>query len=159
MESNGTSNFEKFYSKALHFLSFRPRSEKELRDYLKKKNADDLIIRKIINSLIENKFLDDKEFAKWFIEQRTTFKPKAVRIIKSELKRKGITEEIIDDSELPAVNDLENAMVLARKRIGRYKNEDAKKKYEKMVRFLSSRGFDWDTIKEVIDRILPKEYN
>ena len=154
-------NFDKFYKKALNFLSFRPRSEKELRDYLIKKKADDLSIHKIIESLKENKFLNDKEFARWLIEQRTLFRPKAQRIIKMELKQKGIDADLIEDAFKDIVNsDLEKALALGLKRMERYaKEKDRKKIYEKLGRFLASRGFDWDTIKEVIDRILPKEYN
>jgi regulatory protein len=154
-------NFDKFYKKALNFLSFRPRSEKELKDYLSRKKADDLSIQKIIQNLKENKFLDDKEFAIWLVEQRTTFRPRAERLIKMELKQKGIDAELIDEVFKDLVNsDLEKALSLGQKRMERYaKEKDKRKIYEKLGRFLASRGFNWDIIKEVIDRVLPKEYN
>lgn len=154
-------NFDKFYNKALYFLSFRPRSEKELRDYLKKNKVDDLTSEKIINSLKNNKFLNDEEFAKWFKQQRTLIKPKATTVIKMELKQKGITEEIIseifkDETE----SDLEKAKKLAEKRITRYLGlHDKRKVYEKMGRYLASKGFNYDVIKEVIDQVFSKEYN
>lgn len=154
-------NFEKYYKKALFFLSFRPRSEKELRDYLKKKKADDLTSEKIISSLRENKFLDDLEFAKWFKEQRTILKPKATRIIKMELKQKGISQDLMDEVFANDTNsDFEKAKKLAEKRINRYsKLEDKRKIYEKLGRYLASKGFNYDTIKEVIDQVFSKEYN
>lgn len=154
---------EKLLNKSFKFLSYRPRSEKEVRDYLLKKKADDLTLERIIKSLKENNFINDINFTKWWIEQRTKFRPKGIRIIKLELFRKGIAkdliEEILQDKTVETETDLDKARKLAIKRIERYKNEEPQKKYEKMVRFLASRGFDWDTIKEVVDQLIPKRYN
>lgn len=157
-------DFEKFYNKALRFLSFRPRSEKEIRDYLKgvgrpksqKNIAPDGIIDLIINKLKEYKFLNDEEFVKWWIEQRTAAKPKAWRVIKMELKQKGIQNDLIDSFELKDKNDLENAIKLAKSRMRRYENMERQDVYEKLGRYLASKGFNYDIIKEVIDQILPK---
>lgn len=154
-------NYDKFYQKALFFLSFRPRSEKEIRDYLKKKKSDDLTSEKIIESLKASNFINDKDFASWFIEQRTIIKPKAQRVIKMELKQKGIDNDLIEELliETPST-DLAKAKKLAEKRIQRYgKVDDKRKVFEKMARYLASKGFDYDIIKEVIDQVLPKEYN
>ncbi|MEK7551773.1 MAG: regulatory protein RecX [Patescibacteria group bacterium] len=156
-------HFETFLNKSFKFLSYRPRSEKEVRDYLIKKKADDLVIEKVINKLKEKNFLNDLDFTKWWIEQRTKFKPRAERIIKLELIRKGIAKELIDDvlqdEEIEKETDLDKAKKIAKKKILRYKNDEPKKQYEKLARFLASRGFDWDTIKEVVDQLIPKRYN
>ena len=72
-------DFEKFYKASIRFLSFRPRSEKELSDYLTKKKCDDLTSKRIIESRLKKiNLLDDEEFAKWWIEQRTLIKPQSV---------------------------------------------------------------------------------
>jgi len=152
-------DFEKFYRASINYLSFRPRSEKEMRDYLTKKKCDDKTLKRIIESLLRTKFLNDEEFARRFIEQRTKIKPKANRVIKYELKQKGISQELIDklfeDKEESAVSDFSKALELAERKLPRYaKIEDKRKVYEKMSRFLASKGFDWDTIKEVIDQVL-----
>lgn len=154
-------NFDKLFEKTLRFLSFRPRSEKEIRDYLAKKKSNDLETKKIIEKLKEHKFLNDEEFAKWWVEQRTRVKPRADRVIKFELTRKGIEKEIIE-SLLTSGNDsdLAKALNLAEIRMKRLRKiEDRKKVYEKLGRFLASKGFNYDTIKEVIDRTFAKEYN
>lgn len=153
-------NFDKLYEKTLRFLSFRPRSEKEIKDYLIKKKADGLTTKKIIEKLKQHKFLSDEEFTRWWIEQRTRVKPRGLRLIKFELKQKGIDKELIDDIfENDQSSDLEKATILATKRLSRYKNETPQKIYEKMGRFLASKGFDYDVIKEVIEKILAKRYN
>ncbi len=154
-------NFNKFYERTLRFLSFRPRSEKEITDYLKKKKSDDLTAKKIVEKLKEHKFLNDEEFAKWWIEQRTRVKPRADRVIKFELIQKGIDKEMINNLLAEGLgSDLKKAESLAEIRMKRLKKIDDKKKvYEKLGRFLASKGFNYDIIKEVIDRTFAKEYN
>jgi regulatory protein len=154
-------DFEKFYKASINYLSFRPRSEKEMRDYLAKKKCDDVTAKRIIESLLRTKFLDDEEFARRFVEQRTKFKPKANRIIKYELKQKGISPELIDklfeDKEDSKSSDFSKALDLAERKMPRFaKIEDKRKVYEKLGRYLASKGFDWDTVKAVIDRVLGK---
>ncbi|MFH1186776.1 MAG: RecX family transcriptional regulator [Candidatus Levyibacteriota bacterium] len=157
-------SFERFYNKALRFLSFRPRSEKELRDYftkprrtrfgLAKSKISKKMLEKIVFKLKKQRFLDDKEFTKWWIEQRIKIRPRAWRIIKLELARKGISQEVSDPIiqalEFKIQNDLELAKRLVSKRINRYKGFSEKDAYQKMVRFLASKGFKWETIKKVL---------
>lgn len=147
---------DKLYKKTLNFLSFRPRSEKEVRDYLEKNKSDDVTALRIIQNLKENKFLDDIEFTKWWIEQRTLLRPRAWRVIEFELKRKGIPDEIIQNSELRIQTDLETALKLAEKKMVRFKNLPKEEIYQKLGRYLASKGFDWDIIKEVIDHYFHK---
>jgi len=153
--------FEKFLNSALRFLSYRPRSEKEVADNLKKKKASDSIVQLVIKKLKEQRFLNDREFAKWWIEQRTVVKPTGLRLIKIELKRKGIDKELIDEiiqeSEHLVRNELEMARTLVQKRIDKLKNLDRQKIYQKLGGFLSRRGFDYDTIKKSIDEFISKE--
>ncbi|OGH22389.1 MAG: hypothetical protein A3F31_02565 [Candidatus Levybacteria bacterium RIFCSPHIGHO2_12_FULL_38_12] len=167
--------FEKYYTKAIKFLSYRPRSEKEVRDRLKKKprhsrldrefiyprfREDDSlkIIDQVIKKLKEQEFINDEEFAKWWIEQRNQFKPRSIRIIKMELKQKGIASELIQahiqSSESRIQNDLKQAKKLVQKRIQRYKGLPKQEVYQKLGLFLARKGFGWDTIKESVDEIL-----
>lgn len=145
-------------NKALRFLSFRPRSEKEIADFLKRKQVDEINSRKIIDKLKEHKFLNDEEFVRWWVEQRTLITPRAFRVIKIELKQKGISKEIIEElgqnKESMLQTDLEMAIKLVRKRLPRYKNLQKKEVYQKLGRFLISKGFDYDTVKRSIDEAL-----
>ncbi len=154
-----SEDFKINLNRTLRFLSFRPRSEKEISDYLKKKQVDPVISQKIILKLKESNFLNDEEFAKWWIEQRTLIKPRAWRIIRLELRAKGISDEIIQDSELKVQDDGEIAIKLAEKKISRYKNLPKQEAYQKLGRYLSSKGFNWEIIKKSIDEIFSKEYN
>lgn len=161
-------DYEKFYEKAIRFLSFRPRSEKEVTDSLKKKsrgsrsgsarnNPSPKIIESVINKLKEQKFLDDKEFSKWWIEQRSRFKPRSKRLMKLELSQKGIHPDIIDRlfSDLGIVgDDLDQAKKLVAIKIKRYRSLSREEIYQKLGRVLAQKGFSWDIIKKSIDEIL-----
>ncbi len=154
-------DFEKYYNKALRFLSYRPRSEKEIIDKLKSKKASEEVIKKIIIKLKEYKFLDDFEFAKAWVNSRIKIKPRGWRVIQNELKLKGISKEIIDkiyDSGT-VIDELEMAKKLVEKKISRYKNLPKQEVYQKIGRFLASKGFNWDIIKKSIDEVLVKVYN
>lgn len=149
--------FELNYNRTLRFLSYRPRSEKEVNDYLKKKKVSELIINKIIVKLKEQRFINDDEFARIWISQRTKIKPRSLRIIKRELQNKGIekekVEELLENNENEIPSDFQMAFALAEKRAKRYKNLSKQEFFEKMGRFLVSKGFNYNTIKEVIAKI------
>ncbi len=150
----GELYFDKFFNSSLKFLSYRPRSEKEVRDSLTKKKASTEIIEQIIDRLKEHKFLNDLEFAQWFVRSRNLVKPKAGRVIKMELKQKGIASEFLENLETG--DELANAKKLLDKKLARYKNLDRDEIYKKLGSFLARRGFDWDTIKKAIDESFGK---
>ena len=157
-------DFEKFYNSALRFLSYRPRSEKEVRDRLNIKYQSfdklrtniknlTLVIDKVIQKLKEQKFINDEEFAKWWIESRLRFRPRSINLIKKELLQKGIERDIIDGQ---ISNDLQQAKKLIEKRIERFRNLTKQEIYQKLGRYLASKGFDWETIKQSIDEVILK---
>ncbi len=159
---------DRFYNFALRFLSYRPRSEKEVRDRLKLKiqnskvkitTQNSKVIDGVIQKLKEKKFINDEEFAKGWIESRLRFKLRSLRLIKMELKQKGIDTETINNlinDEGLMINDLENAKKLIEKRIERLKGLNRQKIYEKLGRYLASKGFNWDIVKKSIDEVLGK---
>jgi len=167
--------FEGFYNKALKFLSYRPRSEKEVKDKLKvqseklKVENSKVVIDRIIQKLKEKKFINDEEFAKGWIESRLRFKPRGLRLIELELKKKGISSETINNLQL-TINDLEQAKKLVEKKMTRFRTPPRglssaegeqfgmtrEEIYQKLGRFLASKGFSWDTIKQAIDETLRK---
>ncbi len=165
-----SEDFEINLNRALRYLSYRARSEKEIVTYLNKRiKIQDLkikngMIEKIRNRLRELRLIDDEGFARMWAENRKT---KAWRVVKMELRQKGISEDTIqnlefrgqnDDNqpELKILNDEEKAKKLAEKRMERYKELPKNEIYQKMGRYLALKGFDWDTIKRVIDGIFSK---
>ena len=121
---------------AFHFLSFRSRSEKEMLDFLIKKDFETDEIAQTVLKLKELDFINDAKFAQEFIESRSKNKPKGKKALMIELARKGIKIENIEIDEKE----------LATKAISR----KSFKSKEQMQRFLYSRGFSWDTIIGII---------
>lgn len=160
--------YAKFYDRALRFLSYRPRSEKEVIDYLKrprgrkKETVDEKIIAKILKKLKEHNFINDEEFARWWIEQRTGTKPKGFRLIKIELQQKGISKETSEkilgeyDTRILGAEGVKRLLI---KVLPRYKKLPPIEFRLKLSQFLLRRGFEWETVKEAIDEIVKKEYN
>lgn len=160
---------ERLFEKAIKFLSFRPRSEKEVRNNLlqklrltdkgeeEKKNFEKSV-NEVIKKLVKLGLLNDLEFTTWWVEQRTKFKKISLRVIKSELYRKGIDKETIEEVLNKAeINSFELALAVARKKEASYKKLEPKKFREKINRFLASRGFDWEEIKRVVDTLSKEE--
>lgn len=146
------SEFGKAFNLALNFLSFRPRSEWEIRTRLKLKKASN--IEEVIQKLQSLGQVDDVAFAKWFVDQRRTYKPKGKRALVSELLQKGVAKKIIDQALVGDVSELQQAQALAEKKFAKKELDP-----EKVSRFLVSRGFDWETIKSVLGKLGQKEYN
>ncbi len=158
-----TEHFGKYYNLAVGHLARRPRSSNELKDYLTKKKIDPLLIDEIISKLIEQKFLNDLAFARWWREQRTRFKGKSDRLITMELRQKGIKDDMIQEifhevTDEP-MDDLTKAKGLVLKRLKRVEGLPPKEQYEKLGRYLIGKGFGWDIIRKAIDEHIEKKYN
>ena len=142
---------------ALKLLSFRPRTVAEIRlklkVYLKKKNIGENISNQVISFLQELKFLDDREFAKWWIKSRKNNAIKGNKIIALELLSKGMDKEII--TELLNDEGSENELVKARKIIEKKLSVSGKKIPPRLFKLkisqlLYRKGFDMDVIKKAI---------
>ena len=133
------------------FLSYRPRSEKEICDYLGKKKLKDEEKEKIIKKLKEEKLIDDLEFARWFLEQRQTFRPKGSYALRQELRQKGINEKIIDRVLPGKKEELKLAKKALAKAEKKYASFLGREKKEKLMAYLRRRGFPWEAIKKAVD--------
>jgi len=139
---------------ALRFLSYRMRSEKEVRDKLKKKEfAEDLIIE-VIKDLKRVNLVDDYEFASAFIRDRISNNPRGKILLKQELWKKGIKKEIIEKSLREYFKDENLELILAKellqKRKKRYENLDENVAKRRLMSFLLRRGFSYDIVKQVL---------
>jgi regulatory protein len=156
----------KLFDKVLHFLSYRPRSEKEIKDYLTKKISQEqkisfseakesLLIKKISDKLKKYKYINDEEFSKWLISS-IVLKKKGPRAARVEFIKKGLPKDIVDEALSKFPNQKEIAKKAIEKKLKLWQklsNLDFKKK---VYRYLASRGFDWEIIKEVFASISKK---
>lgn len=147
--------------KVLKLISLRPRSEAEIRKYLQSKTSED-IIQKLISELIETKDIDDRAFAKWWIDQRRTFTNKSAFEIKTELRKKGLSEESSQTSNQDLNEEL-NEVNSAKELIKKKKNALEHKSFERNVlevkikTFLLRKGFSWETINQALFEVEDEE--
>lgn len=155
------NNFQNLLDKAYRFLSFRPRSEWEIRRYLRKKikEGEDDQIEAVIENLKASSLLDDRQFCLWWCDQRVQFKPRSRRLIKYELKKLKVDEEVINDAliSLNYSSDFDIALRLGVKKLSRLKNLDKATFQKKLVGILARGGFSWAIIKPVVEKLWGKE--
>lgn len=151
-------NQAKIINRAIEYSTRRPHSQKEIELWCRKKKVEENIQDKVISKLKKLNLINDLEFAKWWIEQRDTFRPKPVRIIKLELKQKGVSGEIIEEAleSVESPSELETARKIAAKKAGRFQRMPYDEGKKKLSNFLAMRGFSWDTIRQILEETLQK---
>lgn len=152
----------KALNRCYFYLKHRPRTEKEIYFYLYKKANKYKIsqkdIKDIILTLKEMSYLDDSKFIDWFVSKRLSTKPKAKFIIKNELKKLGIKDDLINEYfENIEIDEYSIALNLLNKINRRFINLDEQKKKEKQYSYLLSRGFKYDDIKKAVEEFNKKD--
>jgi len=138
--------------RALGYLTVRPRSEQELRRYLAGKKYDKDIIDQVIARLGDVKLVDDRDFAKFWVENREGFKPRSKRALQYELRQKGVPQEEITRA-VKKVDEKTSAYRAAQPKAQRWKDLDAKTFRDKLSGFLARRGFDYAVTRETVNRL------
>lgn len=134
---------EKAFGAALNFLSFRPRSRREVEDYFRRRKLEPEVGVAVVERLERIGVLDDREFARFWVENRQTFRPRGTRALKAELRQKGIESEIIDDTLADLGDEEETAYLSAMKKARSYSTADEREFFRKMLGFLQRRGFPY----------------
>jgi regulatory protein len=152
-ELKAKDNEEVALQKAMNYLSYRPRSEKEVRQNLKIKHGiEEGIIDLIIERLKRGGLVDDSNFADLWVENRSEFRPRGSRALSMELRQKGIDEKIIAQSLRNLDEDM-LALKAARKQSRKYKQLDWKEFRKKLTGYLARRGFNYGIISEVTPKV------
>lgn len=141
------SDFGKWYDKTLNLLSFRPRSEWELRDYLRRKDCPPEITEKILNKLSINGYVNDEQFARRWVENRRLLKATSRRRLSQELRQKRIHTDIIDRvlaEDKEETDEREVLRALAGKKRARYPDQT------KFMQYLARQGYSYEDIKSVL---------
>jgi len=142
------SDFGKNYLRVLNLISYRQRSEKEIRDYAFKKRWDVEDCNRIIERLKKQRYLNDEKFAENFVRSKSNNRNFSKSKMKMELIKKGIKkdviEQILSESDFNELDSLKNLLI---KKLSRYDEE------EKLIQYLMCQGFRYDDIKSTLDEI------
>ena len=148
---------ERAYERALHFLSYRPRSKAEVARRLRR-DFSEAGVDAVVCRLSRVGLLDDEAFAEYWISNREQFKPRGRRALRYELRQKGVDHDIID-ALLEQNNEVEGAYRVATGRLARWQHLDVTTLRRKLSEYLVRRGFSYQAIGEVWERIAAEREN
>jgi len=147
-----TDQLHRSLNSALRYMSPRPRSEVEIRTRLSRHGFDTETIQKVLAELKKQGLVDDVAFAQFWRENRENFRPRSRRFMELELKQKGVDAEIIAEATID-VDDDQGAYRAAQKKARSLSGLDYPSFRKRMGSFLKRRGFDYELINRIIDRI------
>lgn len=138
------------YEAAVRFLGYRARSITEMSIYLAEKKFPESSRKKAVTRLVNAGYLNDREFARMWIDDRLRLNPKGTFMLRMELRQKGIDDGLIDEA-LVDYNEEEAARTALGPRLPKWQKlpEEALKK--KIYSFLSQRGFSYETTLAMVD--------
>jgi regulatory protein len=136
----------KLRARALEWVLLRPRSSRELQQYLYKKNVEPSLVTAICEEFIHKNYQNDEYFAKWWVENRTR-KLKSNVAIKAELIQKGIAPTIIERTIAETITQTQRLkeLIAQKKDMPKYKADPIKFK-----KYLQGKGFYYSEIEEVL---------
>lgn len=141
---------------AYTYLSYKPRSKKELINKLKEKKIPGNIIEDLTKLLEEQKYLNDKTYAKNFLENKLHRKPLGKRLLQMKLTEKGIDKETTEET----INEFyseEKEIILAGELLKKYEKKIKYKnnfdKKQKCYQYLISRGFEYEIANKVLNNL------
>jgi len=160
VELENESQFGKLYTRSLEYALIRPRSQRELRDYLYRKTRDtrtkmgDIkkgvskeLTERVFNRLFEKGYVDDEKFARFWVENRNVRKGSSMRKLQMELRGKGVETTIIEgvlaDTDRVDADELQKIIA---KKAARYDD------IQKLTAYLVRQGFRYDDVKEALAR-------
>jgi regulatory protein len=144
-------DFERALAQAFNYLSYRPRTEHELRRYLSQKGHAPESVDAALARLAAYHYLDDEVFALNWVENRQRHRPRGPRLLRAELAQKGVDREVADRAIADAGAD-EHALArdAAERRLGALRAADYAEFGRKLGGFLTRRGFSSEVVWEVV---------
>ncbi len=156
------SQFGKLYGRALEYCMLRPHSVREVRDYLyrktltkkyrdrqgevkEKQGYSPTLTARVLDKLQQKQYVDDENFARWWVENRNLAKGTSLRKLTVELRAKGVSGSIIEEvlGESLRSDTTELAKMIAKKR-SKYDDD------QKLMAYLARQGFSYDDIKSAL---------
>jgi regulatory protein len=147
-----SDNFCRCMDSAAGYLSYRPRSESELRVRLKRRGFEESDIEAVVTRLKAVGLVDDRAFTEFWKENREVFSPRSQQLTRLELRRKGVEKGIID-GVVGVIDESDSAYRAALGRAGRLPLSDYKIFHRWLGDYLRRRGFNYDIINSTVKRV------
>ncbi|RLC58712.1 MAG: RecX family transcriptional regulator [Chloroflexi bacterium] len=137
---------------ALRLLSYRQRSEREMRDALRSKGIPEAIAGETLDRLRELRLLDDQAFAEAWTESRQRHRPRGRRMLLAELAQKGVERELAQAS-VAEIDEEADALRAGRKRSQTLRGREFREFRRRLGDFLARRGFGYDVCEATIKQL------
>ena len=145
---------EVVYQKALRLLEHRPRAEEEIRRKLERQDIPEVVIQSVIERLRQNNLVNDDQFAQAWVENRSAFRPRSRKALQFEMRQKGVSGSAIEQALANLeIDEEELAYQAAQKQSRKLEHLEKLDFRRKLSGFLARRGFGYETIAPVVDRI------
>lgn len=139
------------YQRALRYLGMRPRSEQEMSSYLAEKGYAEEVTAAVLARLRTRGYVDDAAFARFWVDNRTRFRPRGARALRYELRQKGLDNPTIDEA-LEEQDEDAAAWAAAAAKAGRWADLPREEFDKKLIGFLARRGFSYAICRRMADR-------
>jgi regulatory protein len=139
------------YDRALNYLSYRPRSRAEIATYLEGRDVPEGQIGEIVERLERAGLLDDDAFARYWVENRERFRPRGLHALRYELRRKGISDEVIERA-LASIDVSASAYRAAEGKARQLRHLDPVTFRRKLLDYLARRGFEYEVARDATER-------
>ena len=140
-------------NKALHFIGYKMRTEKEVRQKLAEYDFTEEIIEEVMVFTNRYQYTDDREYARRYIKERLRLSPRGTYALHMELMQRGISDEIckevLDETELCETEDA--VKWLEKKTRGQWPPDEKKKK--QLYGFLQRKGYSYGVIKDAFEEM------
>ena len=144
--------FQRCLNAAFHFLSYRPRSEAELRQRLQRRGFDGDNVAAVLAKLKAQNLVDDLAFAEFWKDNRESFRPRSQWLTRLELRQKGVAGDIINQVATQ-VDDEASAYRAALLKARRLSTDDYDDFRRRLGQYLKRRGFGYGLIKTTVERV------
>jgi regulatory protein len=146
-ELKDTARHDKAYSQCLGLVARRPRSEWEIRDYLKRKEYDPEFIEQTVQRLQDGGWLNDLDFARRWVESRRLLKSTSKRRLQQELKAKRVADDTIQ--QVLSEDETDEKAMLA-KLVARKRKQSRYQDDQKLMAYLMRQGYNYGDVKDVL---------
>ncbi|MFC2066372.1 regulatory protein RecX [Chloroflexota bacterium] len=147
-----SDQFHRCINAATRYLSYRPRSEAEIKNRLQRHGFNGDSIEAALAKLREQGLLGDVAFAQFWKDSRESFSPRSQWLTKQELRQKGVVDEIIDQV-VGEIDDTDNAYRAALSKARRLPLSDYQDFRRRLGEYLRRRGFNYGVINHTLERV------
>lgn len=150
---------EFFFQKALYYTSTQLRTEKEVRQFLMQKEADEEQIQMVIERLYHLNLLNDGEYAKSYVRTQARVGDKGPSVIVQKLQQKGVDKALVEEalSEYSDASQIDNVIRQAEKLQKRYTNKMPKEAIVKIKQGLIAKGFSFEQAQIAVESLVFEE--